>query len=496
MPLNVPGVYVTESTYGSIPAILNTHDAVYVIGSSSQSGAPTNTPTFCADMTSFTNVFGASPSAAAVQLFFNQRSGFGIYFINVLKRVERTMTATSATVGTVTSVVIDGYTISYTAVTGDTVTTIRDNLGALVNTQLPLTASYYKADGTLRYNSGLTVTAGTNLTLGTATTVGSVLIKDVSDAINIAFEPGMRQGFICAPEFFQSFTSLTDRTFLQSSMEALASNPDYNMVAVIDPGLATATQTTGAGAINLAIAERNTFTSPKGHSWYYFPYFKDVSNVNVPPSLAVIGVALRRMRAETFAQPAAGTNYPVYGVTDVTFKVTETIQSQLNPVGINCVRKLPRGRGIVVYGARTLSTSNYYKFGSVRVILNVLASSLADAFDPLIFTLVDGTGVLFSRIRQTAAAYCELLRLQGALYGATASEAYLVICDSTNNTADNLEAGQVSVDVIVKPSPTMEVLRINISRASLGTVLAEVQSSGNTNSVLTSTNTSSTSPAA
>ena len=495
MPLNVPGVYVTESTYGSIPAILNTHDAVYVIGSSSQSGAPTNTPTYISDMTDFTNTFGASPSAAAVQLFFDQRSGFGMYFINVLKRVERTMTITTFTAGTVLTLTIDGYAVTYTCVTGETATTARDNLGAVVNTQLPLTASYYKTDGTLRYNSGLTVTGGTGITLGTATTVGSVLIKDVSDAINISFEPGMRQGYICAPEFFQSFTSLTDRTFLQTSLEALASSPDYNFVAVIDPGFATATQTTGAGAINLAIAERNTFASPKGHSWYYFPYFKNVSGVNVPPSLAVIGVALRRMRQESFAQPPAGVNYPVYGVSDVSFKVTETIQSQLNPVGINCVRRLPRGRGIVVYGARTLSTSSYYRFGSVRVILNVLSSSLKDAFDTLIFSLVDGTGVLYSRIRQTAAAYCELLRLQGALYGATASEAYLVICDSTNNSADNLEAGQVSVDVIVKPSPTMEVLKVNISRASLGTVLAEVQSSGNTSSISTSTSTS-TDPAA
>lgn len=486
MPLNVPGVYTTENTYGSIPAILNTHDAVYVLGSSSQLGAPENVPTYISNLDDFTNVFGASPSAAAIQLFFDQRSGFGLYFINVFKRIERTITVSTFSADTVVSVTIDGYTISYTCVTGDTATTARDKLGNLINQQLPLTASYY-TDGTLRYNQGLTVTSSASVTLGTASTVTTVKPKDISDALRIAFEPGMRQGFICAPEFFQSFTSLSDRTYLQTTLESLAADPDYNMVAVIDPGQTTATQTTGGGAINAAIAERNTFASPRGHSWYYFPYFKNITGTLVPPSLAVIGVALRRMRQESFAQPAAGVSYLVYGVSDVSFKVTDTIQSQLNPIGINCVRRLPQGRGIVVYGARTLSTSNYYRFGSVRVILNVLASSLRTAFDSIIFTLVDGQGILYSRIKQTAAAFCEVLRLQGALFGATPSDAYLVICDNTNNSSEALEAGEVTVDVIVKPSPIMEVLRVNISRASLGTVLAEVQSSGNTADVSTAT---------
>ncbi|MFB2892077.1 hypothetical protein ACE1CI_03925 [Aerosakkonemataceae cyanobacterium BLCC-F50] len=48
----------------------------------------------------------------------------------------------------------------------------------------------------------------------------------------------------------------------------------------------------------------------------------------------------------------------------------------------------------------------------------------------------------------------------------------------TNNPAIDLENGQVNLDVLAKPSPVMEVLNIRLSRVSLGTVLAEVASSG------------------
>ncbi|MBW4558456.1 MAG: hypothetical protein KME59_21525 [Trichormus sp. ATA11-4-KO1] len=481
MPIsyNTPGVYVNEATYGSIPAILNSHDAVYVLGSSTKSGAPVATPTYISNLDDFTNVFGASPSAAAIQLFFDQRSGYGLYFVNVLMRVERSLTVNTFTPGTILTLTIDGYAISYTTVTGDTDITARDALGNLVNTQLPLTASYYP-DGTLRYADGVTVTASVELTLGVASTLTSPKVKDVSDTIKVAFEPEMRQGYLCAPEFFQAFTDQSDRTALALAMESLAADPDYYWVAVIDCGLTQATQITGGGAINAVIAERNTLASPRGNSWFYFPYLVNLTGTLVPPSLAAIGVALRRTRAEGFSRPPAGVGYPIYGVSDISFKVTKLLQGQLNPLGINCIRRLPAGRGIVVYGARTLSTSSFYRFGNTRVILNVLAGSLKVAFDALIFSLADGQGILFSRVKQTASAFCEILRLPGALFGSSPSEAYLVVCDLTNNTLDGLEAGQVNVDVVVKPSPTVEALVVTLSRASLGTVLAEVSSSGST----------------
>jgi phage tail sheath protein FI len=476
---NSPGVYVSENTYGSIPATLSSHDSVYVLGVGSNSSAPVNTPTFVSNIDDFTNVFGASASTPAIKLFFDQRPGNGLYFVNVEKRVERTISITSVSVGTAYTVTVDGFLISYTAVTGDTTDSVTAALGAKINQLIPQTASYYT--GIIRSKPGITITGGSGVTLGSVSSVGAYPTpRDVGDTLRIAFTPEYSQGFLAAPEFYQSFTSLSDRTLLQSLTEAFCADPDYYWVNLVDCGSTTATSTTGGGAINLALAERATFASPRGHSWFYFPYVVNENGVNVPSALAALGAGLRRARATgNIFQPFAGTSIPLYNVKGTSFNVTKLVQDQLNPKGINCIRVLPN-RGTVAYGARTLSTSKYYVFGVTRLIFNILAGSLKAAFDVIVFNLIDGQGILFSVAKQTAARYCEQLRQAGALYGATPDAAYLVICDNTNNTADQLEAGALNIDVVAIPSPIAEAVNINLNRASIGTILTEVKTSGDT----------------
>ena len=480
---NVPGVFVQEGTVGATPAILNSFEAVYVFGTSDNEDAPKDTPVFVDSLDSFTNVFGSSGSASAIKLFFDQRSGYPLRFINVSGRFERTLeVAPTLPVGTVYTINIDGYAISHTKVEGETDAQILAAIGVKINTQIPLIASYYP--GIVRYNPGLTVTVNSNLTLGAEDEPELLKPEDVIDSAKRAIEPRSPQGYLCAPEFYNEFDS-AEHSQLFNAFEALASDPEFLMVHVGDCSGAVSTLTSGGGAINAAIAERANLFSTRGHSWYYFPHVINLQGVSVPPSLAVIGVALRRTRAEGVGQPSAGKSYPIYGVSGTTFKVDAIIQGQLNPLGINAIRKLPRSNEIVVYGARTLATDLFYRFGSHRVVLNILATSLRDAYDEFIFNLVDGQGALFSRIKQTAANLCEILRLNGLLFGATGADAYKVIADLTNNNLDALDAGEVNVDVIVKLSPVLEVLVVKLSRSSLGAVLAEVQASGNIQPIAT-----------
>ena len=477
---NSPGTYISEDTYGAIPADLSDHSAVYCVVFSDQ--GVRDTPTFVTSLDGFTNVFGASLSAAAISLFFKQRTGTGLWIVNVSQRAEVSLTVNTAVEAEDYEVILNGFTLSYTATATDTTATIAAELGDLINKSVPSLASYYP--NLLRYEPGTTVTSSANITLGAEVLAGVYpKVEDVIDTVNIAFDPEMSQGFLCCPEFYQSFTDQADRVLLANATEALVNDPKYYWINIIDCGEDIATQTTSGLAINSAIAERNLLTSVRGHSIYYFPYLTDVTDTNIPPSLLVAAVAVRRNRQEGFAQPIAGVQYPLYAVKDVTFNVGTIQQDQLNPLGINCIRRLPSGRGIVVYGARTLSTDPNYRFVSVRLIMNVLAGSLRKAFDTLILSLVDGRGALFARIKQTAANICELLRDGGALFGANSDDAYLVVCDLTNNSLELLEQGIVGLDVRVKPSPTMEVLDIRLSRASLSAVLAEVVNSGDISDV-------------
>lgn len=479
VPRNAPGVYVSEDTFGAVPSTLADHGAVYVLGTCTSATFPFNTPIYINNYQDFLTQCISSPSAAAVNLFFNQRSGSGLFFIRVAPRQQATIVATVFTPGTVLTVTVGTAVVSYTTITGDTAVTATDKLGQAIISQLSGVVSYYRESPTTAYIRtavGTTPTVNASLTLGAPVTNATPKVYDVADSLQYSFVPENTQGYLCAPEFFQAFTVQSERTALQLQMEALAANPAYYWVAVIDFGQATAQS---GFAVNAALTERATFTSPRGNSWVTFPYLVDINDAIVPPSLAQIGVALRRARTEGFIQPPAGVNYPIYGVKGTTVNITSAMQEQLNPKGINCVRTLP-ARGVVVYGSRTLSPSPYYIFAATRVILNVLAGTLRNSFDSTVFSTVDGLGVLYSRIRQTAANICERLRAAGGLYGATPDEAYLCVCDATNNSPDSQESGLANLDVIAKVSPTLEALNITMSRASLSTVLVEVLAAGDT----------------
>ena len=476
---NAPGVYVSEATYGATPAKLANHSAVYVLGTCTSSTFPFNTPIYISNFEDFTTQCISSPSSAAVKLFFDQRSGSGLYFIRVAPRQQATLNATTFTPGTVLTFTLSGINVTYTCVTGDTALTATDKLGQAIGSQLSGIVSYYRESPTVahvRTVAGSTPTVGTGLTLGAPAVNTTPRALDVADSIKFSFVPEHEQGYLCAPEFFQAFTLQSERTALQLQMESLCADPKYYWVAVIDFGQATVTNTF---AVNAAQVERLTFVSPRGNSATAYPYLVTNADVIVPSSLAVIGVALRRARAEGFIQPPAGVNYPIYGVKGTTVNITADMQEQLNPRGINCIRTLP-ARGVVVYGARTLSPDPYYTFLADRVILNVLAGTLRSSFDSAIFSLVDGMGALLSRIKQTSDNVCEILRLAGGLYGATPQEAYLNVCDLTNNTLEGLQTGTANLECIAKISPTLEALNVTLSKASLSTVLVEVVASGDT----------------
>ncbi len=476
---DVPGVYVTEDAYGAVPASLASFGTVYMLGTSVKANAPKDTITFVSSVADFTNVFGISPSSASVELFFEQRSGSGLYFINVSRREQRAITILSVTTGDIFYIFIGAQPVSVTAVDGDTQATILAKFTKEMNVKYPQAA--YIVGNVLSTIPGLTEVSCSGLVALTPVRLPDVYPTgyDVAHTINIAFDPDMRQGYLIAPEFFQNIVDQGNRAVVANAMEAFAADPEYNWMALIDCGTAVATGT-AVGIIPRVTTERNIYSSPKGHGAYFFPYWKNALNTVVPMSASVAGVALRAYRAKGFQQPPAGTTLPVYGVIDATFNVSTKVQAVLNPIGINCGRRLPAGRGIVIYGSRTLSTNQYYRFITTRVIMNVLAGTLKRSFDDFVFSSVDGLGILFSRVKLTCMGICELMRTSGALYGATPEEAYLVTCDATNNPALDLEDGKVTVDVVVKPSPILETLGVRLSRASLGTTLVEAISSGST----------------
>ncbi|MDM9583104.1 phage tail sheath subtilisin-like domain-containing protein [Nostoc sp. GT001] len=472
--LTAPGVYVYEDTAGVIPADIASFNRAYLIGTGT-TGAY-NTPTQVTSADDFVTKFGTSPSLNSVKLFFNNISNGILFFVRAASKQIATVTAGTPTEGNY-SLTVSGTAITYAADSTPTAQEIVDGLIGATNSNGTVAALVTASDdGT--GNSTFIITSdtvGTSFTVTSPTApVGSTLSVTVNTypgladdyvyAIQNSFDPDLHeQGILICPEAFSGLTNQSDRTSVATAMENLCATEGFDWITFVDSG--------PSGTINtpaLAQTESANYTTARGHLAYFFPYVVDLFDNTIPPSAGVAAIALRRYRAEGFQQAAAGTKYPMRGVKDVAVIVKKAEQAVVNPNGVNCIRNLP-GQGVVVYGSRTRSASPYYKFVNTRIILSVFNRTLFTAFETggVIFSAVDGQGVLFTRIRETAEAICYRFWSGGAFFGAQPKDAFLVRCDRSNNPAIDLEAGIVRVDIYVVPVPTLERLLIGSYRVAI-----------------------------
>ena len=186
----------------------------------------------------------------------------------------------------------------------------------------------------------------------------------------------------------------------------------------------------------------------------------------IPPSGHIAGVWARN--DDTRGVHKAPANEVIRGVTSLETNITSTEQELLNPIGVNCVRAFP-GRGIRVWGARTLSSDAAWRYVNVRRLFNYLEESILQGTQWAVFEPNDPA--LWSRIRRTISAFLTNEWRKGALFGTTPGEAFFVKCDAETNPAEGIDAGQVVCQVGVAPVKPAEFVIFQLSQFSGGTSL-------------------------
>ena len=112
----------------------------------------------------------------------------------------------------------------------------------------------------------------------------------------------------------------------------------------------------------------------------YYPWIEVMDPLTnkpmmVPPSGHVAGLWCRT--DATRGVHKAPANEVVMGANGLGFQVTHAEQGGLNKVGINCIRAFP-GRGIRVWGARTLSSDPEWRYINVRRLFNFVSESIME----------------------------------------------------------------------------------------------------------------------
>jgi uncharacterized protein len=178
----------------------------------------------------------------------------------------------------------------------------------------------------------------------------------------------------------------------------------------------------------------NDVRSP--NSVLYFPHIKapdplkeDSSHRDFVSSGAVAGVIARTDKERGVWKAPAGIEASLVGVSTLTVMLTYNEMDRLNNKGVNCLKKNSVG-GIVVWGARTMSTEDKakWKYLPVRRTALYIEESLYRGTQWAVFEPNDES--LWSQIRLNVSAFMTELFKKGAFQGKKPNEAFFVKCDS------------------------------------------------------------------
>ena len=201
---------------------------------------------------------------------------------------------------------------------------------------------------------------------------------------------------------------------------------------------------------------------------FYYPWIK-VDNpltsgpadaeIMVPPSGHIAGVWSRV--DDTRGVWKAPANEVVRGALSTELDITKGEQSLLNPIGINCIR--PFGtRGIRVWGARTLASDTDWTYVNVRRLFNMIETAIMEGTQFAVFEPNDQ--ILWAGLSRTCSSFLRGLWRDGALFGATADQAFFVKCDAETNPPDSIDQGKVVVEVGIAPVKPAEFVIFRISQ--------------------------------
>ena len=207
----------------------------------------------------------------------------------------------------------------------------------------------------------------------------------------------------------------------------------------------------GQNDLASAALDPRTSISDTEYAGFYYPWLaiadpQTGARKMVPPGGHSLGVYARTdVERGVFKAPA---NEIVRGVLDLEFDINDRQQEQLNPRGVNVIRQFP-GRGIRIWGARTLSSNALWKYVSVRRLFIFLERSIYEGTQWVVFEPNEPR--LWARVTDTIRLFLRGQWRLGALFGRTEEQAFFVTCDETTMTQDDILNGRLICEIGIAP---------------------------------------------
>lgn len=289
--------------------------------------------------------------------------------------------------------------------------------------------------------------------------------KDAYDAIFAAFEKVRDISILCLPG--QAWDSTTEQAIIDAAV-AHAEKMRSRMV-IIDPPEGSELRT--EKAVN------DLGFKPKTYSVVYYPWAKVANpfynaerNPGVPSTLLVApsgfaaGMWAKIDGRRGVWKAPAGVETSLLGVAGLQYPVEDGEQDSLNPLGVNCLRKMP-GFGPVIWGSRTLATKAdpEWRYVPIRRTAIMIEQSIYNGIQWAVFE--PNNHNLWASLRANIGSFMDGLFRAGAFQGAKANDAYFVRCGLGDTmTQGDIDRGQVIVIVGFAPLKPAEFVIVRIQQ--------------------------------
>lgn len=268
--------------------------------------------------------------------------------------------------------------------------------------------------------------------------------EDLED-ISIVAAPGSTAGYFAGYE--------TDADAITGFLIAHCERMRYR-VAVLD----------GAEGATIGDIRAHRATIDSTRAALYFPWVRSFDLISgteilLPPSGFMAGIWARtdidrgvhKAPANTVVRLALGFEQ----------NVNTAQQEALNPEGINCLRFF-EGRGYRVWGARTVSSDNEWKYLNVRRYFAYVERSVEVGTQ---FAVFEPNGQrLWANVQRAVSDFLFNEWSEGRLYGATPKEAFFVRCDRTTMTQNDIDNGRLICVVGIAPLRPAEFVIFRIGQ--------------------------------
>ncbi len=277
---------------------------------------------------------------------------------------------------------------------------------------------------------------------------------------------------VCAPDLLRPFVEHTGPgapldALVATQAELVRRGAEHRCLTIVDAPPRRAQAETHARALRAALGAAGPgFLRDAA---LYFPWVRAPDSSRfTPPSGHVAGTIARLDELEGVHRAPAGLE--LGGVCDLGVVVDDATQLTLSELGVNCIRAF-RGRGLRIWGARTLTPDETWRPISVRRLMSTIGRWLALRLADFAFEANDA--MTWNRLAREVGSYLDGLHASGALRGRVPAEAYFIKCDAENNPPEVRDAGMLVAEIGVAPLVPQEFIALRLIQRGGGLSLTD-----------------------